>query len=160
MEIKNNSVVSLIKKRADDILECDNTEDVRNILNSITDYLILLGLNRDHVIEIYQRINDLNQKDKVYKEVLFLADFLGTFDLPSYNPANIQVNNSNAVHNSILIDIINKSIENELTTDQIKELKKLIKNNNGGDLKAFLKKLGLDTAVNLLSQIILKVCPF
>lgn len=153
-----------VRQLAKEISNETDESIIPSILNDFYSFLAMVGYS-DEVI--YTQKNSLDHfdairgKEAIVKCMNRFADSILSSELPkrqsNISKVNITNTNNNTNNNTFDIKVVEDAISQELSSDQIEELRKLIESRKGGDIKKWFSDLGSGTLSGILSSLVLKI---
>lgn len=159
---QNDKFSNRISQYAKDISECATISETSSVINSLYSFLMGIGYTDRTLLPLKDSIyhhKENNEKGEIVNCINRLAKDVRLCGLPiSKGPStDISISNQNSQNNNVNIELITKSISDELTSEQLEQLGTLIKNNKRGDLKKWLGDLGNNTLSGILSSLLMNV---
>lgn len=159
---QKNKYATYVRKCAEDIASCADSDFRLSKINNLISFLKGCGYTdstinplHDSIIHL-QRLQDCKNLRICISQ---FADSIEVMELPKKTTTsqNININNSNSQSTSFNISIVEEALSSELSSDQIQQLKELLKSKKRGDIKSWLADLGCGTLSGLLSTILTKI---
>lgn len=156
---QKNKYAAHVRSCAEEICQCEDSDFRLSLINNLSCFLKGCGYSDDTVIPLHDSImhyQGLNDRYKMMKCINQFAANIEVMDLPKpvTSSQQININNSNSQSTNFNISIIEEALNNELCSDQINQLKQLLKTKKKGDIKAWLADLGSGTLSGVLSTIL------
>lgn len=159
---KTNKVLLRLVKFSEDAAN-PNGQNLAFIANSLTAFLLDLGFSKESLGLYHSHIATcIHRKDRegMATIILTMIDNIEASGLPiDVKEPKIQIVNKNNQDVNLTIDNVREIFDEHLTTEQIKQLKELLAQKKGGNLKQWFRDLSINTTSDLLSSILMKL-PF
>lgn len=157
-----NRYATHIRKCAVDIASCTDSEFRLSQINNLISFLKGCGYTDDTISPLHDSImhnQSLGNCKNMCACIEQFADSIEVMELPKKQTPSpqISINNSNSQSTNFNISIIEDALSNELSSEQILQLKELLKSKKRGDIKSWLADLGSGTLSGLLSTILTNV---
>ena len=155
---QKDKYAAYVRKCAKEINVCDATL-VWSKLDNLWSFLAGCGYSEAIINTIKDSADYFYKQADKQNLVSCIQDFADSISIwalpkkPTASPININNNNSQTSN----IKIIEAAISNELSSDQIEDLKSLLKKNKLGDIKEWLSNLGNNTLSGILSTLITNI---
>lgn len=153
-----------VRKLAEEIRNETDDSMIPSILNEYYCFLAMSGYPKDVILTQKDSLHhfDISRgKDAIIKCMNRFADSILSSELPKRQSDSPEVNinntNNNTNNNTFDIKVVEDAISQELSSDQIEELCKLIESRKGGDIKKWFSDLGSGTLSGILSSLALKI---
>lgn len=159
---QKNKYANHIRSCAEEICKCEDSDFRLSLINNLACFLKGCGYSDDIIAPLHDSIKHFQQLNDRYKMMKCINQFAANIeimDLPKSSSSSQQINihNSNSQSTNFNISIIEEALNNELSTEQINQLKELLKTKKKGDIKAWLADLGNGTLSGMLSAILSSV---
>lgn len=159
---QKNKYATYARKCAEDIASCTDS-DLRLLkINNLISFLKGCGYTDSTINPLHDSIKHLQRLQDCKNLRICInqfADSIEVMELPkkATTSQNININNSNSQSTSFNISIVEEALSSELSSEQIQQLKELLKSKKRGDIKSWLADLGNGTLSGLLSTILTNI---
>ena len=155
---QNDKISNRISLYGREISECNDIAAIPSIINSLYSFLMGVGYTERMLLPLKDSIyhyKEQNEKEGIVKCINRLAADVKLCGIPVSNKTtpDISISNQNSQSNNINIDIVKKSLSDELSSEQLEQLASLIKSKKRGDLKKWFSDLGNNTLSGVLSTL-------